>query len=123
MPPQGESTGFAIEDAMLFAHILSKACGKTMRPDKDQSSRQENEITGPIGNTPTTIPNLFTLYTRLRQPTMSQAFKQAEWRWETGKDSGWLAFRLKLWITPWWLWWTQKKREEEWTVDVRDLVA
>ena len=123
MPPQGESTGFAIEDAILFAHIVSKVGSKRPSLEETQASAPNSDNCTLAPATPIGITDLFTTYTNLRHPIMSRAFKQAEWRWETGKESGWFAFRMKLFITPWWLWWTQKQREEEWTKDVRDLVA
>ena len=122
MPPQGESTGFAIEDAILFAHVLSKASGKPNHPDEQETQTQKSDEFPSNDRTPTKITDLFASYTALRQPTISRAFKEAEWRWETGKESGWLVFQLKLWMTPWFIWWTQERREEEWAKDVRELV-
>ena len=98
MPPQGESTGFAIEDAVLFAHILSH-----------------------LSSSP--ITDIIARYEALRKPRMDEAFREAAYRWETTKDAGWIAFKLKEWLTPWFLWWTQGRREKGFAEDVRELVV
>ncbi|MDI1490862.1 MAG: hypothetical protein OHK93_002067 [Ramalina farinacea] len=100
MPPQGESTGFAIEDAILFAHVLSK---RAHLPVSD----------GAVTSDSLPIPDLITHYIELRRPKMEAAFKEADFRWETGKDGGWLAFKMKELLTPWFLWWYRGKWEKE----------
>ena len=93
MPPQGESSGFALEDAVLFSHLLSH----------------------------NTIAETFGKYERLRKPRIEVAYTEAERRWENVKDMGWLQCKIREWITPWFLWWTHGKREEELAADVRTL--
>lgn len=93
MPPQGESSGFALEDTVLFAHLPSR----------------------------NTIAEIFGKYENLRKPRIEAAYAEAERRWESVKDMGWLQCKIREWITPWFLWWTQGKREEELAADVRTL--
>ena len=63
MPPQGESIGFAVEDAVLFARIIE------CNPEEP-------------------ISTLFTTYESLRRPTIDSAYKEAAFRWDVLKDKG-----------------------------------
>lgn len=93
----GESIGFALEDAALFARILE------CHPDKP-------------------VSGLFSMYEDLRRDTIENAVREAEMRWDGVKEKGWFVQKLLEWLTPWFLWWTQKSRETGWASDIRDLV-
>ena len=80
MPPQGESVGLALEDAVVFARCMADV----------QQCRD--------------LESAFTKYERLRRPRADEAYKQATFGWDTQKDSGWFAFQLKNWLTGWFLW-------------------
>lgn len=95
MPPQGESTGICIEDAILFSRALSQHNSKGIR-------------------------TMLAAYEAFRRPHIDSAYDQAVQRWETVKDSGALAHRLKTFLTPWFLWWTAKARDEEFSLDYSD---
>jgi hypothetical protein len=97
MPPNGESVGHALEDVALFTRILEVHSGEP-------------------------ISKLFSMYEDLRQSAIDHAYKEAEYRWEGVLDKGWLAAKLREWLTPIFLWWTRDTREGAWAVDIRDLV-
>ena len=96
MPPQGESGGMALEDAILFARVMA-----TME-DKELTER-------------------FAAYERLRRPHADEAYQQASFGWETQKDSGWLAFYFRSWITSLFLWWTRSAREKRYSEDIATI--
>lgn len=96
MPPQGESTGICIEDSIVFARTMMH------HPTHD-------------------LPAIFHAYESLRRPRIDAAYDEASWRWETVKDSGWLAHKLKMWALPWVLWWMEKGREEAFAEDFTEL--
>ncbi|ETN45570.1 uncharacterized protein HMPREF1541_09402 [Cyphellophora europaea CBS 101466] len=85
MPPQGESAGIAFEDAVIL--------GRTMCTTDDKG------LTGRLA-----------VYERLRRPRTDEAYRQASFGWNTLKDSGWLAFQIRSWVTWAFLWWTAKSR-------------
>lgn len=93
MPPQGESTGIAIEDAVLLSHLLAR----------------------------NTVADTFNKYESLRKPSIDAAYVEANRRWGVVKDVGWLQCKIREWITPWYLWWTQGKREKAFAEDIRRL--
>ena len=93
MPPQGESAGIALEDAIILGRALSVSDEKG-------------------------IPSRLAAYERLRRPRADEAYKQATFGWETQKDSGWLAFQLRSWITSAFLWWTQNARDLRYSEDL-----
>ena len=92
MPPQGESTGICIEDAIIFSRCIM------YHDRKDLSS-------------------IFTVYEKIRRPNIDKAYDEAVMRWENVKDSGWFAYKMRTLLTPWFLWWTAKAREEEFSHD------
>ena len=96
MPPQGESTGFAIEDAVLLTQIMHK------RPDFD-------------------VSQIISKYETLRKPRIDKAFKDAQFRWERAKNRGRLGFRIQTLIVPPFLWWTRRSRQKDFAFDVRKL--
>jgi len=99
MPPQGESTGFAIEDALLFSRIMKDAV--------EQAGDQTVDVSA-----------VFARYERNRRKRINEAFAEADMRWETVKDKGWLVSVLLDWFTPIWLWWTKAARENNYRYDV-----
>jgi salicylate hydroxylase len=93
MPPQGEGVGMVLEDVVLLALI-----------------------TGRYGATG--LKNVFTLYEDLRRKRIDVAYDEANFRWETVKDSGWLAQAMKEWLTPVFLWWSAKARRATFEEDL-----
>lgn len=91
--PPGESSDFALEDAVLFSHLLSS----------------------------NNIADTFSKYESVRKSHIDSAYAEADLRWENIKDMGWLQCKIREWITPWFLWWTQAKREKTFAADVRTL--
>jgi 2-polyprenyl-6-methoxyphenol hydroxylase-like FAD-dependent oxidoreductase len=61
MPPQGESTGFAIEDAVLVSRVF------------DRFSQKD-------------LSHIFEVYEKTRRPRINKAYKEAVWRWGQIKD-------------------------------------
>jgi len=96
MPPQGESTGIALEDTVTFARLMG------LYPKYS-------------------LPELFTQYEKLRRSRVDEAYKEASFRWETAKDSGWLAHKVKAMLTPWFLWFTSQKRARGFEADFNDM--
>ncbi len=79
MPPQGESTGLAIEDAVLIARVLSRFSGES-------------------------IQRAFDVYEKTRRPRIDAAYKEAISRWEKVKDKSWLMQKVVEWMTWAFLW-------------------
>lgn len=92
MPPQGESIGTAIEDAILFARTLAKYRAS------------------PLSET-------FRVYEELRRHRIDEQYQEASRRWETVRDCGYIVSKLKELFLPWWMWWTSKAREETFLSD------
>lgn len=65
---------------------------------------------------------IFRAYEDFRRPHTDQAVKTANWRFETVKDKGWLAYQLITRSTSWFLWWTAQKREAEFSEDISEMV-
>lgn len=65
MPPQGESTSVAIEDSVLFAHVLSKGASRG-------------------------IPQVFAAYESLRRPDIKKLYYESMFRWNGAGSSSWL---------------------------------
>jgi salicylate hydroxylase len=96
MPPQGESSGIALNDAVLFARVLSATIGKE-------------------------LPEQFAAYEKLRRPDTDAAYKQATFGWNTQKDSSWFAFYLHSWLTVVFLWWTARSRQRRYAEDIATI--
>ena len=96
MPPQGESTGIALEDTVVFTRLIG------LYPKYELSV-------------------LFTQYEKLRRSRVDAAYKEANFRWETVKDSGWFAHKLKSMLVPWFLWFTEGKRAKSFEEDINAL--
>ncbi|PNP82126.1 hypothetical protein FNYG_04315 [Fusarium nygamai] len=65
MPPQGESTGIAIEDGVLFAHVLSEGIEKG-------------------------VPYVMEAYETLRRDEINKLYEETMFRWKAGGSSSWL---------------------------------
>ncbi|KAF5237443.1 hypothetical protein FANTH_10805 [Fusarium anthophilum] len=65
MPPQGESTGIAIEDGVLFAHVLSEGVSKG-------------------------VPYVMGAYEALRRDDIKKLHDETMFRWNAGNSSSWL---------------------------------
>ncbi|KAJ8606196.1 hypothetical protein MRB53_041138 [Persea americana] len=61
---------------------------------------------------------VFTAYEQLRREHVEAAYKLAASRWENVKDCGWFAYKMRVWMTPWILWWTANAREIEFAEDL-----
>ena len=69
MPPQGESVGLALEDAVLLARVLERI--RKEEPDKQ-------------------IQAAFASYEKTRRPRINSAFVEAARRSEHVRDRGWV---------------------------------
>ena len=96
MPPQGESTGIALEDTVIYARLMG------LYPKY-------------------ALPELFTQYGELRRSRVDAAYKEASFRWETVKDSGWLAHKVKSMMVPSFLWLTDNRRARGFEMDCYDV--
>lgn len=79
MPPQGESTGLAIEDSVLIARVLEKY------PEKP-------------------IAGVFEAYEKTRTPRIDTAYKEAVFRWGNVRDKTWLRQKFEEWFTWLYIW-------------------
>jgi salicylate hydroxylase len=93
MPPQGESTGLAIEDGVLLARVLSS----------------EKAIQG-----------AFRVYEKTRRPRIDTAYKEAVSRWENVKDRGWFMQKVMEWLMWAVLWYKWGAFESSLSYDVRN---
>ncbi|KIV96461.1 hypothetical protein PV10_00331 [Exophiala mesophila] len=96
MPPQGESTAHALEDAIIFARILAK-----------------HKSGG--------LDVVFKKYEDIRRPSIDRAYEESVFGWDTQKDSGWISFLLKTWMTSAFLWWTAAARSKRYAEDVASM--
>jgi hypothetical protein len=97
MPPQGESIGLAMEDTILFSRLVLKY------------------------NESKTTSEIFEEYERLRKPRIDAAFDEANFRWESAKDKGFVAGILMEYFTTLYLWWTKKAAKDRWAFDIREV--
>ncbi|ETI26615.1 hypothetical protein G647_10376 [Cladophialophora carrionii CBS 160.54] len=96
MPPQGESTGYALEDAILFARAMAVKLDKGL------------DVT-------------FATYQKVRRERINKAYDEAAFGWETQKDCGWFTFLLRTWLTTAFLWWTAAARQRRYSEDVTKM--
>ncbi|EGX94712.1 salicylate hydroxylase [Cordyceps militaris CM01] len=75
MPPQGESTGVAIEDGVLLAHVLSRR---------------------PAGRS---VPQMLADYEVLRRADVAALQKTSIARWNTPMPAGWVGRVIMEWMT------------------------
>ena len=104
MPPQGESIGLALEDAVLFSRVLKH---RTIKFTKESE--------------PETLREAFKSYEDLRRSRIDEAYREANKRWESAKDTGFIVMKIKELIFPWILWWTAGAREKAYMYDERDV--
>jgi 2-polyprenyl-6-methoxyphenol hydroxylase-like FAD-dependent oxidoreductase len=95
MPPQGESTGLAIEDGVLIARVLS------LFPDRP-------------------VQEAFRSYEMTRRPRIDKAYNDAVFRWENVKDKSWLVQKIIEALTWLFLWYKMASFEASMSYDVRN---
>lgn len=96
MPPQGESTGYAMEDAIMFARVM----GTKLNSELDE---------------------VFATYQNIRGERINKAYDEATFGWETQKDCGWFTFLMRSWLTSIFLWWTVSARQKRYSEDVATM--
>ncbi|KAE9374241.1 FAD/NAD(P)-binding domain-containing protein [Stipitochalara longipes BDJ] len=94
MPPQGESTGLAIEDGVLLARVMASTSEKLT---------QES----------------FQAYEKTRRPRIDTAYKEAVMRWENVKDRSWFFQKVIEWLMWLVLWYKWTPFESSMSYDVR----
>ena len=97
MPPQGESTGVAIEDGVLLAHVFSR---------RDTRS----------------VAQMLTDYETLRRADINKLYKDTVWNWNHAGSKGWLELVVTEWITPTVLSMMNRRSQDQFARDVRKLV-
>lgn len=95
MPPQGESTGLAIEDGVLLARVLQR-------------------------HTSRSVSQLCDDFVMLRQKTIDKVYKETLWRWQHagGEDSGWLWGIVVEWMSMVFLTLMSYRKEDYFASDV-----
>ncbi|KAK4236113.1 hypothetical protein C8A03DRAFT_17209 [Achaetomium macrosporum] len=97
MPPQGESTGVAIEDGVLLAHVFSR---------RDTRS----------------VAQMFADYEGLRRPVINKTYDETLYRWGKVGDRGWFAAVVMDWFTMLYIWIMNSWSRDNFGRDVRELV-
>ncbi|KAK2875133.1 hypothetical protein FQN49_001759 [Arthroderma sp. PD_2] len=97
MPPQGESIGIAIEDAIVFTRTLAKYRSYS-------------------------LSEAFKVYEGLRRDRIHEQYQEASRRWETVRDCGYLVNKLKEAILPWWIWWSNESRAKTFMSDAERAI-
>lgn len=97
MPPQGESIGIAIEDAILFTRTLAKYRSYP-------------------------LTEAFKVYEELRRHRIDEHYQEASRRWETVRDCGYFVNKLKEVILPWWIWWSNDARTKTFMSDAETAI-
>ncbi|PGG98608.1 hypothetical protein AJ79_08812 [Helicocarpus griseus UAMH5409] len=92
MPPKDESAAYALDDAILFARVLSLYIHEP-------------------------LTEAFRVYESLRRKTIDDAYKAASENWASNKESGRLANMFEEWLMPWNLLREKKKSASAWTFD------
>ncbi len=95
MPPQGESTGVAIEDGVLLAHVLSRRDGRS-------------------------VPRMIADYEALRRADVAALHKTSMARWKSPAPAGWVGrimMEWMAWLVVSYLNWTS----DHFARDVRNL--
>jgi len=98
MPPQGESTGVAIEDGVLLARVFERHGTRT-------------------------VARLFADYEALRRQTIEKLYKETTWRWNNAAshDSGWLWSVFIDYLTVAFLWFMKLRQGDYFASDVARL--
>ncbi|KAL7754688.1 hypothetical protein ACKLNR_015358 [Fusarium oxysporum f. sp. zingiberi] len=94
MPPQGESTGIAIEDGVLFAHVLSEGIS-------------------------TGVPYVMEAYEALRRHDIKKLHAETMFRWNAGSSSSWLWSIVMEFITWAYLLLSNYRQKDYFKRDVR----
>jgi salicylate hydroxylase len=94
MPPQGESTGLAIEDGVLLARVMASASEKP-------------------------IQEAFRVYEKTRRSRIDIAYKEAVMRWENVKDRSWFSQKVIEWLMWIVLWYRRNPFELSMSYDIR----
>ena len=74
MPPQGESTGVAIEDGVLFAHVFSRRATRS-------------------------LPRMLADYEKLRRADIDKTYRETMNRWDGPVPALWSSDLAVEWIT------------------------
>ncbi|RKL06369.1 hypothetical protein BFJ68_g10373 [Fusarium oxysporum] len=96
MPPQGESTGIAIEDGVLFAHVLSEGIS-------------------------TGVPYVMEAYEALRRHDIKKLHAETMVRWNAGSSSSWLWSIVMEFITWAYLLLSNYRQKDYFKRDVRSF--
>jgi len=96
MPPQGESTGVAIEDALLLSHVFSL-----------RSSHGVSEMLG--------------IYESLRRKEIDTLYKKSVWQWSQAGTKGWVWYMFMELITWLVIMSFNKRKEDYFARDVTKL--
>ncbi|KAK4153249.1 hypothetical protein C8A00DRAFT_15506 [Chaetomidium leptoderma] len=96
MPPQGESTGVAIEDAVLLARVFSR---------RDTRS----------------VAQLFADYEVLRRPVIKKTYDETMFRWGKVGDRSWFGTVVMEWFTMLYIWVINSWSKDSFGRDVRSL--
>ena len=96
MPPQGESTGVAIEDGVLLARVFSR---RDARP----------------------VAQLFRDYEDLRRPVIKKTYDETMFRWNQVSDRGWFMSYLMEWLTMIYIWSMNNWSRDNFGRDVSEL--
>ncbi|KAK2760940.1 hypothetical protein FQN54_002182 [Arachnomyces sp. PD_36] len=104
MPPQGESIGLALEDAVLFSRVFARHNSKDIGDDE-----------------PSILSGVFKSYEDLRRGRIDEAYREAAMRWESAKDSGFIGMKMKEFMYPWILWFTSERRKKAYMFDASKI--
>lgn len=96
MPPQGESTGVAIEDAVLLARVVSR-----------RDTRSVGQMLGD--------------YEALRRPVINKTYDEAVFRWRQVGDKSWLGTVAMEWFSAAYIWGMNRWSKDSFGRDVRTL--
>jgi 2-polyprenyl-6-methoxyphenol hydroxylase-like FAD-dependent oxidoreductase len=96
MPPQGESTGVAIEDGVLLAHALSR---------RDTRS----------------VAQMIADYECIRKDTIKKLYDETTFRWNDAGSKSWLKSVIMDWMTWAYIFWMNYGSKDHFARDVRTL--
>jgi hypothetical protein len=96
MPPQGESTGVAIEDGVLLARVFSR---------RDTRS----------------IAQLLADYEVLRRPVIKKTYDECMFRWGKVGDRSWFGMVVMEYFTMMYIWIMNSWSKDNFGRDVRTL--
>ncbi|KAI9770499.1 MAG: hypothetical protein M1839_003180 [Geoglossum umbratile] len=87
MPPQGQSVGICLDDAILLSRLLAKHSSPSTSLPSDSPSWTSADLSA-----------AFSRYDTLRRPVVDKAHKKALQQWENVKDISWFAFKFREWV-------------------------